>query len=507
MRTATREDMQQIEQRAMAGGLSAERLMENAGTAAAHAIRIAVGAPRETVVLCGKGNNGGDGFVIARKLAENGYPVTVILLEGEPVADPAKEAFSRCGDIPVIRLEDEPYRAAAAVTAAPVVVDAVYGIGFHGALPKEVAQIFALTHSEKKHAFAVDIPSGLVCDSGKRDPDTFCADMTLTFTAEKPGFTLPENAGVCGKIQVLDIGIAQADIDAVLAADTLSWQHVKRCFQARRSDTHKGSYGHLLAVCGSYGMAGATILAAKAALRSGLGLLTVALPRSIYPIAAAAVPEAVFLPLPETGEGTLSETALPLLRRALKEKSALLIGPGLGRGEAVELLVGALLAEADCPMVLDADGLNALALHIDMLETVHAPCVLTPHPGEMARLIGKSTLDIQENRAGSAAAFAERYGVTLVLKGHHTLIAAPHTLHKNPTGNPGMATGGSGDVLAGMIASLLAQGLSPADAATAGVYLHGMAGDRAAAQHSQHSMLPSDMITQLGGLFLTLEQD
>ncbi len=507
MYTATQEQMRAIERRAIAGGLSARRLMENAGTAAANVIMQAMGAPRETVILCGKGNNGGDGLVIARKLRENGYSVTVVLTAGEPDAAPADEVFADCGDIPCIRVEAEPYRAAAAVTDAGVVVDAVYGIGFRGTLPSAVAHLFSLAKDNNKRTFAVDIPSGLACDGEHRDERTFCAEMTLTFTASKPALTMPENASVCGKVKVLDIGISQTDIQSILAADVLNWADIKRCFPPRERDTHKGSFGHLLMVCGSYGMAGAVMLAAKAALRCGVGLLTVALPQSIYPMVATAVPEAVFLPLPETEEGTLSMAALAPLRRALKGKTALLIGPGLGRGDAVDRLLGALLCQADCPVLLDADGLNALAMHIDMLETVHAPCVLTPHPGEMARLIGADTTAVQVDRAGVASSFAKRHGVTLVLKGHRTLIATPHTLRENPTGNPGMATGGSGDVLAGMIASLLAQGLKPADAAAAGVYLHGLAGDRAAQRLSQHGMLPSDMIAELGGLFLTLERD
>ncbi len=507
MRTATKLEMRQIEARAIAGGLSAQRLMENAGTAAAHAIRRAVGTPRDTVILCGTGNNGGDGFVIARKLNENGYPVTVILPEGEPDTAIAREAFARLGDIPVIRFDAEPYRAAAAVTNAAVVVDAVYGIGFHGLLPQPVAHLFSLVRPGEHRTFAIDIPSGLACDTGAKDSHTFPAEMTLTFTALKPALVSPDGIAVCGEIKVLDIGILPEDVEAILSIDPITWQEVKCCFPSRLPDTHKGSFGHLMMICGSYGMAGAAILAGRAALRGGVGLLTVALPKSIYPLVAGAVPEAVFLPLPETEEGVLSMAALSTLRRALNGKTALVIGPGLGRGESVRRLVGALLKAANCPVLMDADGLNALAQHIDMLETTNAPCVLTPHPGEMARLVGTDTVAVQADRAGVAGSFARRFGVTLVLKGHRTLVATPHTLRENPTGNPGMATGGSGDVLSGMIGSLLAQGISPDKAAIAGVYLHGLAGDRAAERLSQHSMLPSDMIAELGGLFLSLEQN
>ena len=262
----------------------------------------------------------------------------------------------------------------------------------------------------------------------------------------------------------------------------------------------------MLAVCGSYGMAGAALLALKAALRCGAGLATAAVPRSIYPIMAAGLPEAVFVPLPETPEGQTALAALPLLRERLKKTNALLIGCGLGTGGQMTAVVEDLLRCADCPVVLDADGINAAAGHIDIGKTTRAPLVLTPHPGEMARLLGSTVAQVQENRVEAARQYAEKHGVVVVLKGNRTVIAAPgRPLLINTTGNAGMATGGSGDALAGLIASFLAQGMEPYHAAMCGVHLHGLAGDRAAARLSQHAMLPSDLIDELGGLFLRLE--
>ncbi len=285
----------------------------------------------------------------------------------------------------------------------------------------------------------------------------------------------------------------------------LQEEEVAACFTPRAADSHKGTFGHLLAICGSVGMAGAAILSVRAALRSGVGLITVALPRSIYPIVSAAVPEAVFLPLPETADGKLSEAALAPLVRALSGKSALLIGCGMGRCADTELLVYELVQQATCPIVLDADGLNVIAKHIDILKTAKAPLILTPHPGEMARLLGKTIADVQADRVHIARAFAANYSVTLALKGYHTVVADPEHYRVNPTGNPGMATGGSGDVLAGMVASFAAQGMSPPEAAKCGVYLHGKAGDMAAAKCSQRAMLPTDVIEQLKELFLNFE--
>lgn len=280
------------------------------------------------------------------------------------------------------------------------------------------------------------------------------------------------------------------------------WQDICRCFTPRAEDSHKGTYGTVLSVCGSYGMAGAAALAAKAALRSGVGLVVAALPESIYPIVSVQVPEAVFAPYAEGG-AQAAEVLLPRLERA----DALLIGCGLGRTQDAAALWEALVGEASCPIVLDADGINLLARHISIVETIHAPLIITPHPTELSRLLGCSTADIQQDRLAAAREAVRRTGAVVVLKGHHTVIAAPSGEEwVNPTGNPGMAVGGSGDVLAGMVASLAAQGLSPEDAARCGVYLHGAAGDRAVARLSQHAMLPSDIIDELSGLFLQLEQ-
>lgn len=291
-------------------------------------------------------------------------------------------------------------------------------------------------------------------------------------------------------------------------ADTmqiLSKADVAACLPPRPADSHKGTYGHLLAICGSVGMAGAAILSARAALRSGVGLLTVALPKSIYPIAAGAVPEALFLPLSENDAGRLSQTALPALRKALDGKTAVLVGCGLGVDEDTQVLVCELLQSVRCPLVLDADGLNIAARHIHILETAKAPLLLTPHPAEMARLCGQTVQSVQSDRVDVAKNFAVQHGVNLALKGHHTVVTDGTYCAINPTGNAGMATGGSGDVLAGMVASFAAQGMQPSDALRCGVYLHGAAGDAAAATCSQRAMLPSDMIENLKGVFLDLE--
>lgn len=290
-------------------------------------------------------------------------------------------------------------------------------------------------------------------------------------------------------------------------AQMLTAEWVRARFAPRPADSHKGTYGRLLTVCGKYGMAGAALMCASAALHSGVGLLDAAVPRSVYPLIASALPEAIFTPVAETAAGGFSVAATADLLGRLSCADAAVIGCGLGTEADAATVVRRLLRERRCPTVLDADGINVISPHILTEETVAFPLILTPHPGEMARLMQMPVSEVQAHREEFASRFAEQYGVVTVLKGHRTVIAAPgQPLLVNPTGNPGMATGGSGDVLAGMIGALLAQGMDARDAAACGVYLHGAAGDLAAAKHSQHAMLPSDMIGELGNLFLNMEK-
>lgn len=500
--------MRQLEQAAVQGGLTYFRLMENAGSAAARAIRAAYPpSGRRVVILCGSGNNGGDGFVIARKLLDEGALVTVVLTGTEPTTPQAQDMLSRLAgtDIPVRRLETEPLLVSEAVTAAWLIVDAVFGIGFHGRLPDVLRPLFRQIQAAGTPVVAVDIPSGLAADSGEADSDTLPAALTVTFSALKPALA-DRNAqpltadSRCGEVRVVSIGIDESLIEQVFHAPTaISFEQVKAAFSPRRPDMHKGDCGTLAALVGSDGMAGAAALCSEAALRCGVGLLTVLTPREVYPIVSARVPEAVFVPLDGT-DRSVGQQVQTVMRRA----SAVVIGCGVG--VSASPLIETALTTGDQPCVLDAEGINWVARHIDVLRTVRRPLVLTPHPGEMARLCGCTPAEVQKHRAALAHGFVERYGVTLVLKGHETLVAAPNRpLMVNPTGNPGMATGGSGDVLAGMIGSLLAQGLPPFEAAMCGVYLHGAAGDRAAARHSQHAMLPRDICDCLGELFSEIE--
>lgn len=350
---------------------------------------------------------------------------------------------------------------------------------------------------------AVDLPSGVNCDVSLAPEYAFHADCTAAISTLKPAHVLYPAAALSGEVSVVRIGIPEGcyeDEDGMLFS--IEEDAVRKCFTPRDPISNKGDYGHLLSVCGSRRMPGAAVLAAKGAVAMGAGLVTAAFPEGAYAAVASKLTEPLLLPLHENREGTFAQAALPELRAALSKASAVLIGCGLGVNEDTVFLVERILEEASCPVILDADGINIAAAHIDMLKNRKAPLLLTPHPGEMARLCGCTAAEIQADRTGAARRFAREYGVTLVLKGANTVIAGENaaSLFVNRTGNPGMAQGGSGDLLAGMLASLAAQGMEPLRAAAAAVYLHGLAGDVAAKHYSMCGMTPSLMAEELAVL-------
>ena len=509
----TADAIRALEQKAVDMGESYSELMRRAGHAAAKWLREqSMVAPTSVTIVCGKGNNGGDGFVMARRLLDV-VDVTVVLAEGEPATEDAAANWKRLqkqagntGTKYTLMLLDwskDAEAAAECIRMTSVLVDAVYGIGFHGKFAEPVRGLMDCMNDSHAFKVALDMPSGVLTDSGKTVGGVFRADYTLTFSAKKRGSVCP----ACGTVVVLNIGIPRSLTEQYAGSGKITESFVKSCLKARKPDSHKGDYGRLLAVCGSYGMAGAALLCAKAALRCGTGLVTVAVPRSVYPLLAAAVPEAVFLPLPETADGQLAPEATDALLAAVDKATAVVMGPGLGSGAQLTDIVMAVLKHATCPVILDADGINAIKPHMLVEGTIAAPLVLTPHPGEMARLLDTTVEAVQAQRETTAGDFADKHGVVLALKGHGTLVAAPGgRMLRCGAGNPGMATGGSGDVLAGMIGAFAAQGMEAYEAALCGVYFHGVAGDDAAAAMSQRYMLPTDIIWCLSDRFLDLEE-
>lgn len=505
--------MRALEERAVMTGCNYNDLMDTAGAAVAGFIRDRYDLEEKHIaILCGKGNNGGDGFVVAGRLCDLCDSMTVLLVDGLPATDLAKAKLLelREQNVAVYSLTDDPDAVFAAIRRADLLVDAVYGIGFHGAVRAELQPVFEAVNNAAGDVIAVDIPSGLNGDSGAVSGCHIRADATVTFTTPKPVHLFRPAMVDCGEIKVSQVGIGKKCIqeqayDIFIPDD----EDVKAVLKPRNPESHKGTYGRLLAVCGSEGMAGAAVLSASAAVRSGAGIVDVALPWSIYPIVSSRVIEPVYTVLEADPAGAVSQVL-----EKLEGATACLIGCGLGDGPGVDWLVDAVIRNAKIPLVIDADGINAVARHIDVLRAAKAPVIVTPHPGEMARLIGATTKAVERDRIGTARRFAAEYGVTVVLKGHNTLVVHPDDSAPlpgcgktayNKTGNPGMARGGSGDVLAGLIGGLCAQGIPPFAAAYCGVYLHGKAGDRCARRISQRGMTPSEMINDLAMLFSDYE--
>lgn len=462
------------------GAFSFRELMYIAGTKAADIICAEFGCRNKKIaVICGNGNNGGDGFVIAESLAQKEADVTVITPLGPPKTEDACFYYSKAISVKKTDVLNEDF---------DIIIDAVFGIGLNKPISEELKKLFSKINSCSAIKIAIDIPSGIEADTGKILGGFISADLTVTFIALKPCFLLPEGSEHCGRIIVANIGVTPTE---------KAYSIIKRPeFKKRPRNSHKGSFGTAFLICGSYGMAGAAILAAKAALRSGVGIAKCLLCKEIYSPFTTSVPEAVCIPQKQTKKGTLKYSKNIL--NYIKGSSALLFGCGVAVSPDTLKILSDIIKNCEIPMVIDADGINLLSKNIELLKKSKAPIILTPHPAEMARLLGCSVKEIEADRIETARRFATEYDLILVLKGANTIVALPNgEIYINNNGNPGMATGGSGDVLSGILVSLLAQGLSPDDATKAAVFLHGEAGDRAAARKGERGMLPSDIIEEL----------
>jgi hydroxyethylthiazole kinase-like uncharacterized protein yjeF len=455
-------------------------LMETAGRAVARAIAELYTDSRRPLVVCGGGNNGGDGYVIARVLAEQGRGVAPRVLELGSSASQSPEAKANRDQLASAGVGCLRAEHAADVTAAldgcDLVVDAVFGVGLGRPIEGRIAECLRALGSSGLPCVAVDLPSGLSSETGQPLGMLLEADLIVTFAMPKLGLALyPTDA----RILVADIGLpAECVARAAIRQHVLTQAGARALLPVRKRDGHKGSFGHVLVVGGSLGKTGAAILSALGALRGGAGLVSLAAPRALTPIYAASLAEAMCVVLDGAPADAFGHAQLDELVHALDSRDVLVLGPGLGQAPDTTALVRALLARARVPAVVDADALNVFAGDAAALASA-SPRVLTPHPGEAARLLGSTIAAIQADRPAAARALAAQSGAIAVLKGARTVIAAPDgELCVNPTGGPGLAAGGSGDVLAGLIGALLAQGLSAWDAARLGAYLHGLAGDR-----------------------------
>jgi len=483
-------------------GIPGPRLMDNAGTGAAALIArwLAPIRGKAVVVVCGKGNNGGDGFVVARRLKARGAAVRVFLVgRRAEVRGDAADALGRWRG----RVEEveEPSGLARALGGADGIVDALLGTGVSGAARGPVAAAIEAINRAGAGGVpvvALDLPSGLDSDRGALLGPTVKAWRTVTFAGLKRSLLLTPAAAQAGAVEIGDIGVPAEAARRGITTWRLEIADVRPSFPPRDLDAHKGRFGHLLIVAGSLGKTGAAVLAGRAALRSGVGLCTIAAPASQQPIVAAQAPEYMTEALPETAAQSLALEAKDRLLELARRMDAVAIGPGLSLDPETQELARVLIRELQRPMVVDADALSALAGHLDLLRHAAGPRVLTPHPGEMARMLGTTIEAVQADRIEMARTFAREHRVAIALKGAHTVIGGPDGhVTINPTGNPGMAKGGAGDVLTGIVGALLAREIEPAAALRAGCYLHGLAGDVAARERGEYAMLASDIIESL----------
>jgi hydroxyethylthiazole kinase-like uncharacterized protein yjeF len=503
----TAQEMQELDRRTAAEfGIPSLLLMEQAGSEAVRELAAAFPALARSrvVVLCGRGNNGGDGFVMTRHLLDRGVQVeTFLLASRDEVKGDARtnlEILAKLGA--GVREIQDPAQLpllGERLGTADVLVDALLGTGTRGAVRGLLAQVIELVNAAARPVVAVDIPSGLAADQVEIPGPAVRAALTVTFALPKRCLLLYPAAACAGSVRIVDIGIpSRLRRDAALRLHLLEAEDVAAAFPVRDPAAHKGTFGHALVIAGSVGKTGAAALCGLAAQRVGAGLVTVAVPRSLHDILEVKLTEVMTVPLPETEERTVAREALEPLGRLMEGKNAVALGPGLGTHPSTRQFVREFLATCRAPVVLDADGLNALAGEADLLRSAAGPLVLTPHPGELSRLLDVPREEILADRIKVAQDVATRLRVTLILKLARTIVAdAASGATINPTGNPGMASGGTGDVLTGLIAGLLAQGREPGLAARAGAYLHGLAGDLAAGALGEEPLLAGDLLERV----------
>ena len=494
--------MSRIDRRAIDGGISGQVLMETAGRGVYRVLQDVLEGVSEKnlVILCGKGNNGGDGFVVARLANQDGARVRLFLLaKTEEIQGDAKYHLDRLKPLTVELVPTTQSLKAIrqALACADLVVDALLGTGIRGTPRGLIADAIHILNEATCPLIAVDLPSGLNADTGKAGGPCPQAKATVTFGQPRRGHFIHPGRALSGSLHLVDIGIPAGAVEAEGVQTHLIAAHGGSALLPHRApDAHKGDCGRVVILAGSVGLTGAAVLSTKAALRGGAGLVILGVPKSLNDILEVQVTEAMTRPLPEVRSARcLSLRARGEIQRLIQNANSVAIGPGLGTHPETGQLLKRLLPDLAVPTVLDADALNALSGNVACLKNCSAPLVLTPHPGEFKRLTGQKHLD---NPLEAARNLATQIGVTLVLKGAPTIVATPSgEAFVNPSGNAGMATGGSGDVLTGLIASLLAQGLDTVRAACLGVYWHGMAGDIVSETHGQAGLIAGDLIHTL----------
>lgn len=450
------------------------------------------------IILCGNGKNAGDGFVIAKLLQAFGAGAEIVLCDKEP-SIPEPLAYYK----EVIESGVKVSKYADTTLNCVLIVDCIFGTGFHGEPKAPFDEIISAVNSTSVTVVSVDVPSGANATDGSTEL-SIKADLTIAISTLKYCHVLPPANEFCGKTVTVNIGIPEECYTSKYP-QTITKAYVKSKFGNRAVNSNKGNFGKQLNICGSHSMPGAAVICAKAALKTGVGLLKCAFPKSIYSVMTSHLIQPLFAPMSENEDKTFSMGGLTRMLEELKWANSVALGCGIGNNDDTQVLCNQIIRESDAPVVLDADGINSILLNIDVLREAKAPLVLTPHPGEMARLINEEVAYVQSNRIDVAKAFASEYGCVLVLKGANTVVTDGTNVFVNTTGNAGMAMGGTGDMLTGMIASFIAQGIAPLDAALCAVYIHGLCGDITAKEISRRGMTIEDMTELLGSLMIEFE--
>jgi hydroxyethylthiazole kinase-like uncharacterized protein yjeF len=506
MKIVTAAEMREIDRAtSQRFGVPSLTLMENAGTAVAEFVLSQYPSAERIGVICGKGNNGGDGFVAARKLQAAGRGVRVVLLaEPSELRGDAAEMFRKLVVTSVIVRSNDELKSeqARAVFESDVLLDAILGTGFKPPVSGLYAEAIGLLNASSAPVVAVDIPSGADADvMGEQTGAVARADAVVTFTAPRPAHIFGRLTD--GPTVVAPIGSPDEAIASSLQLNLITAREIAPLIGPRPLAANKGNFGHVLVIGGSVGKAGAAAMAGMAALRTGAGLSTVATPKSVLATVAGFHPEVMTEPLDETADGNIALSALRRTDTLAEGKTVLAIGPGISRNSETAEFVRSAVKRYRMPIVLDADGLNAFEDRSEELSGKVGHIVITPHPGEMARLVESTVAAVQRDRINVARTFARQHELIVVLKGHRTLIAQPDgTVWVNTTGNPGMATGGTGDILTGMVAGLIAQNPERiVEAVIAAVHLHGLAGDLARESMGEHALVATDLVKALPEAF------
>ncbi|MDP2944992.1 MAG: NAD(P)H-hydrate dehydratase [Atribacterota bacterium] len=514
MKVVTSQQMREIDRKAIEENkISGLALMENAGLRIFQSLKDIYSDLRlkKIIIFAGSGNNGGDGFVVARHLYDYGVKVKVFLLAPfHKIKDEAGENLNIIDKVGVELIEVETVKLEEiqkVIQNSDLIIDAILGTGLQGRVTDLKAEIINLINVANKEVVAIDVPSGLNADSGKIEGPCIKATHTITLALPKIGLLLFPGASFAGKVKVEDIGIPSYLLkNNKIKTNMITKEIVKSLLPFRATYSHKGSFGKVLILAGSVGMTGAAYLASEAAMRSGTGIVVLGIPRSLNQIMEIKLTEVMTLPLAETVKQSLGEEAEETISKLMKNYSVLGIGPGISRQAETQRLVRKIIEKSNIPLVVDADAIYALSKDTNILKKVKVPMVITPHPGEMAKLINKGIDYILDNQLDIAREIAQEFGIVVVLKGARTIVANKEgEAYINIGDNSGMATGGTGDVLTGIICSLIAQGADSFSAAIAGVYIHSLAGDLARDIKGERGMIASDILSHVPQAFLSLE--